>query len=79
MVLKTLIDYSNNCSAEKKERYNYNVVSNDSLLLSNSPVIKFIIAVISVVNDPADMISRAAMLRYSCWQKGRKMLKRLPL
>ena len=52
LVLNTLIDYANNCPPEKKEVYNYNAVSNDSLLLSNSPVIIFIIAVISVVNDP---------------------------
>jgi ATP-dependent helicase/nuclease subunit A len=63
-VLRTITDYSNNCSDEKKQTYNYKVVSNDSLLLSNSPVIKFIIAVISVVNDPQDMISRALMLRF---------------
>jgi ATP-dependent exoDNAse (exonuclease V) beta subunit len=63
-VLSTLIDYLNNCPPEKKERYNLNAVSNDSLLLSNSPVIIFIIAVISVVNDSEDYISRAVMLRF---------------
>jgi ATP-dependent helicase/nuclease subunit A len=70
LVLKTLIDHSNNCSSEKKQRYNYNVVSNDSLLLSNSPAIIFIISVISVVNDPGDMISRALMLRSWLLSKG---------
>ncbi|MCX6254779.1 MAG: UvrD-helicase domain-containing protein, partial [Bacteroidia bacterium] len=69
-VLKTLIDYSNNCLSEKRQTYNFNVVSNDSLLLSNSPVICFIIAVISVVNDPKDMISRALMLRFYLLAKG---------
>lgn len=63
-VLKTFIDYSNNCSGEKKQTFNYNVVSSDSLLLSNSPVITFIVSVLKVVNDPADMISRALMLRF---------------
>jgi ATP-dependent exoDNAse (exonuclease V) beta subunit len=62
-VLKTLIDYHSACSGEKKGRYNYNVVSSDSLLLSSSPAINFIISVISSVNDPSDMISRALMLR----------------
>ncbi len=64
MVLNTLIDHSNKCTPEKKNIYNFNAVSNDSLLLSNSPVIIFIISVISVVNDPGDNINRAIMLRF---------------
>jgi len=63
-VLNTLIDYNNNCSVESKRKYNFNAVSNDSLLLSNSPVIIFIVSVISVVNNPHDYISRAVMLRF---------------
>jgi len=78
-VLKTLIDYSNNCQCEGKNTYNFNVVSNDSLLLSNSPVINFIIAVISVVNDPADMISRAMMLRFFLLAKGDEEADKAPL
>jgi ATP-dependent exoDNAse (exonuclease V) beta subunit len=70
LVLKKMIDYSNNCSAEKKARYNFNVVSNDSLLLSNSPAINFIVAVLAVVNEPSDMISRAMMLRFFLLAKG---------
>ena len=64
MVLSTLIEYSNSCSPEIRERYNFNAVSNDSLLLANSPVIIFIMSVISVVNDPQDQINRAIMLRF---------------
>ncbi len=70
LVLKKIIDYANNCISEKKQSYNFNVVSNDSLLLSNSPVINFIIAVLSVVNDPSDMINRALMLRLFLLAKG---------
>jgi len=71
-VLKKLIDYSNNSPSENRKKYNYNVVSNDSLLLSNSPVINFIISVITVVNNPLDMISRAAMLRFYLLATGDK-------
>jgi ATP-dependent exoDNAse (exonuclease V) beta subunit len=78
-VLKALIDYSNSRPPEKKQEYNFNVVSNDSLLLSNSPVIIFIIAVISVVNDPADMISRALMLRFYLLAKGNEEADKVPL
>ena len=69
-ILRTLIGYINKCSPIKRSRYNLNAVSNDSLLLSNSPVINFIIGVISVVNDPEDYISRAIMLRYYLMAKG---------
>jgi ATP-dependent exoDNAse (exonuclease V) beta subunit len=64
MVLRSLIDYSNNCDAEKKAKYNYNIVSNDSLLLSASPAINFIIAVITSISEPDDLISRAAISRF---------------
>jgi ATP-dependent helicase/nuclease subunit A len=70
-VLNRLIEYTNSCAPDKRERYNYNAVSNDSLLLSNSPVIIFIISVISVVNNPDDFISRAIMLRYFLMSTGR--------
>lgn len=60
-VLNKLIGYNQQTSGGI---YNFNAVSDDSLLLSNSPVIIFIIAVISVVNDPQDYINRAVMLRY---------------
>jgi ATP-dependent helicase/nuclease subunit A len=64
MVLRSMIDYGNNCPNGKKVKYNYNIVSNDSLLLSNSPVINFIISVLALVQNPEDRISRAVMLRF---------------
>ncbi len=70
MVLNALIDYNTLYLSEQKTHYNFNAVSNDSLLLSNSVVINFIIATISVVNDPDDYISRAIMLRYFLMSTG---------
>jgi ATP-dependent helicase/nuclease subunit A len=78
-VLKTLIDYSNSCTAEKRQTCNFNVVSNDSLLLSNAPVINFIIAVLTTVNDPSDMISRALMLRFFLLAGGNEEADKIPL
>ncbi len=69
-VLQTFIDYSSVCGEEKRHIYNYNVVSGDSLLLSKSAAIKFIIAVLSVVNNPVDIISRALMLRFFLLSEG---------
>ena len=71
-VLRTLIDYSSAVADEKKQSINYNVVSGDSLLLSNSPAINFIIAVLSAVNDPEDRISRALMLRFFLLSEGKQ-------
>lgn len=69
-VLQTFIDYSSGLPEEKIRNFNYNVVSSDSLLLSNSPAISFIIAVISSVNDPSNMICRALMLRFFLLSQG---------
>ena len=70
-VLSTLIDYNNNYM-ETGANYNFNSVSNDSLLLSNSPVINFMVSVISVANDSQDFINRAIMLRYFLLSTGRE-------
>ncbi len=62
-VLKRMTDYAAGCGPEKRSVYNYNIVSNDSLILSNSPVISFVTSVLYYINDTDDAISRAAMLR----------------
>lgn len=62
MVLRTLIEHSG--PADSGNYCNFSFVSDDSLLLSGSAAINFIISALYVVNDPADMISRAAMFRY---------------
>ncbi len=69
MVLKTLINY-NNLPADERQSPEFRVVSSDSLLLGNAPVLNFLIAVLSVVNDPSDMISRAMMLRFFLLSSG---------
>jgi ATP-dependent exoDNAse (exonuclease V) beta subunit len=63
-VLRRIIEYSNSCSPEKKIKYNYGLVSSDSLTLSGSPAVIFLISVISVLNNPDDILSRALMLRF---------------
>ena len=63
VVLKEILDYSCSCPEEKKARYNYNIVSGESLLLSNSPAVNFIISVLMALDNPDDMIARALMLR----------------
>jgi ATP-dependent helicase/nuclease subunit A len=78
-VLNTLIGYNTKHSQEAGFKYNFNAVSDDSLLLSNSPVIIFLIAVISVANDPHDYISRAVMLRYLLFSQGNEDAEKVSL
>jgi ATP-dependent helicase/nuclease subunit A len=78
-VLETMIRYNNTCPDEKRIRYNYNIISNDSLIISNSPAVIFIIAVLKVLNDPADMIARAQMLRFYLLAIGNENAGSIPL
>ncbi len=78
-VLKQMITYSTSCSEDKKKKYNYNIVSNDSLLLSNSAAVNFILAVISVLDNPADLIARALMLRNYLLATGKDNPDKVPL
>lgn len=63
-VVKKMIGYSNECSPEKRKKYNYGLVSDDSLALNSSHAITFIIAVLKILCDPEDVISRAEMLKF---------------
>jgi ATP-dependent helicase/nuclease subunit A len=79
VILKEIINYSLSCPEEKKKQYNYNIVSGESLLLANSPVVNFIIAVLMVLENPEDMIGRALMLRYYLLATGRQDAEKIPL
>ena len=79
VVLKAITDYSNSCSEQKKAIYNYDIVSNESLLLSQSYVINFIIAALNVLNDKSDMINRARMLRLFLLATGRSDAEKVEL
>ncbi|HLN19718.1 MAG TPA: UvrD-helicase domain-containing protein [Bacteroidales bacterium] len=61
MVLRTLIDFT---FKPENQHCNFNFISDDSLLLSGSPAVNFIISALRVISDPSDMVSEAAMLRY---------------
>jgi len=79
LILKEIIDYSVSCQAEKRKRYNYNIVSGESLLLANTPAVNFIIAVLMVLDNPEDMIGRALMLRYYLLATGKEDVGKIPL
>ncbi len=63
-VIRRLIEHSNSVGSSSDSGYNFNVISNDSLLIGRSYAVTFLLSVLAVLNDPHDMISRAVMLRY---------------
>ncbi len=74
-VLEKMIDYSNTAAGG----YNYNIVSNDSLTLSNSHAVTFIISVLKSIDNENDMISRAEMVRFYHLARGNKNSESVPL
>jgi len=62
-VLKCVIDYFASAGEEKRKKYNYNIISNESLLISLSPAVEFIISLLSGIYDQGDKLSRAVMVR----------------
>ena len=79
MVLNKLMEYSHDNAESGKDPYNFNVVSGDSLLMSNSPVIIFIISVLSRVKNPKDDLSLAVMIRYYLMAAGKEKADIIPL
>lgn len=62
-VLRSVLDYFAEAGEEKRNKYNYNIISNESLLISASPSVEFIVALLSGIYDPSDDLSRAVMVR----------------
>jgi ATP-dependent helicase/nuclease subunit A len=62
LVMKTMLDYKSALDDEKRKKYNYNIISNESLLLSQSPAVNFIISLLSGIYNPDDL-SKALTLR----------------
>jgi ATP-dependent helicase/nuclease subunit A len=62
-VLKSILNYQSEVDDSKRSRYNYNIVSNESLLLIHSTAINFIISLLSGLYDPDDDLSKALILQ----------------
>lgn len=63
-VVRKIIEYSNDCPQEKKCRYDFSIISDDSVSLSGSNIVIFILSVLKVIDNQDDSVSRASMLRY---------------
>jgi ATP-dependent helicase/nuclease subunit A len=62
-ILKYMLDYRSTVDEVKRKRYNYEIISNESLILDQNPVVCFIISLLTWLHDPSDNISRALIFR----------------
>lgn len=62
-VINSIINYRATVSPEKGSRYNYSIISGDSLFIDSSPAAGFIISLFRFLLNPDDKISMAVMLR----------------
>lgn len=63
MVLNTILEYREVAHENKRKRYNYNIISSESLLLSASPCVGFIIALLRGLYEEDPGLSRSVMIR----------------
>jgi ATP-dependent helicase/nuclease subunit A len=70
-ILKYILDYRSSVDEEKRKKYNYDIISNESLILDQNPVICFIVSLLTWLNDPYDNVSRALIFRNFLLAAGR--------
>jgi ATP-dependent helicase/nuclease subunit A len=70
-ILKYILDYRSSAGKEKRIKYNYEIISNESLILDQNPVVCFIISFLKWLTDPSDPISRALIFRNYLLATGR--------
>ncbi|MGD0342855.1 MAG: UvrD-helicase domain-containing protein, partial [Bacteroidales bacterium] len=78
-ILKYILEYRRSVDEEKREKYNYEIISNESLVLDKNPVICFIISFLSWLYDPSDKISRALIFRNYQLAAGKEISTAEPL
>ena len=61
-VINRLMEYEAGASAEKRKRYSYRIISQDSLLLANSPVVKLLVAALNYSVNRGNDIALASMV-----------------
>jgi ATP-dependent helicase/nuclease subunit A len=76
-VMEKIISFSSSLPEEEKQRFN--IVSNDSLLLINSPVINFLISLLLVLDNQENVVARAALLRFYLLTTGHRDAETVPL
>lgn len=74
-ILKYMLDYRSSASEEKKKKYNYEIISNESLILDQNPVVCFIISLLTWLYNPTDKISKALISRNWLLATGKDITK----
>lgn len=69
-IINRIMEYASSVESAKKEKYNYQVISADSLLLNNAPVIRFILASLKYIYDGSDQLAKATMINYLATIRG---------
>jgi ATP-dependent helicase/nuclease subunit A len=62
-ILKYMLEYSSLVDEGKRKKYNYEIISNESLIIDQNPVVCFIISLLTWLYNPLDNISRALIFR----------------
>ena len=63
-VLEYLTKYRETVANEQSSKYNFNLISGESLLVGNSPSVRFIVSAMIRISDRDNILNRAEMLRY---------------
>lgn len=63
-IISALMEYSAGVDDAKRKRYCYQVISQDSLFLSNSPVVQFILAALEYIIDRSDRLAYMSMVHF---------------
>jgi ATP-dependent helicase/nuclease subunit A len=72
-ILKYMLEYRSSVCEEKKQKYNYEFISSESLILDQNPVISFIISLLTWLFDPDDNISKALVFRNYLLASGKEI------
>lgn len=70
-ILNHMLNYRLSVDPGRRKKYNYEIVSNESLILDQNPVVCFIISFLTWIINPADDISRALTFRNYLLATGR--------
>ncbi|TFH34322.1 MAG: hypothetical protein E4G95_08410 [Bacteroidia bacterium] len=63
-VIDSILRYAAAADQDKRDRYSYEVISQDSLLLGRNPAVKFILSTLRYITNEADKLARASMVHY---------------
>jgi ATP-dependent helicase/nuclease subunit A len=70
-IINRILEYSASCETEKRQKYNFEVTSGESLYLERNPAVSFLVACLRYMVNPAGRINRSLMFRCYALAMGR--------